>query len=122
MIKRSMFNILIFSKRDIPCKSYQMHTLHCIRNITLCSVCDEPIPKREFDDHKQQCSASNNDTGNSCESTSKISKLNPSEHTSASSLQKSIPKEKVSYYLLILHNYVIINTEILIYLKICKIF
>lgn len=81
-------------KRDIPCKSYQMHTLHCVRNITLCSVCDEPIPKRDFDDHKQQCSASNNDTGNSCESTSKLSKLNPSEHTSASSLQKSIPKEK----------------------------
>ena len=100
MIKRNMFDTSIYSKRDIPCKSYQMHTLHCIRNITLCSVCDEPIPKREFDDHKQQCSASNNHTGNSSESTPKISDLKPQEHSPASSLQKSIKKEKVSYFLL----------------------
>ena len=32
-----------------------MHTLHCARHITLCDICDEPIPKREFDEHKKEC-------------------------------------------------------------------
>ena len=32
-----------------------MHTLHCARNITLCDICDEPIPKREFEEHKKEC-------------------------------------------------------------------
>ena len=97
-----------------------MHTLHCMRNITLCSVCDEPIPKREFEDHKQHCIASSNDTQNSCENTSKISKLNTSEHQSASFSQQSIKKEKVSYYTLILH--ININIiKILVYLKKFKI-
>ena len=44
-----------FSKRDIPCKNYQMHTAHCMRNITLCTLCDEPIMKKDFPDHKAQC-------------------------------------------------------------------
>ena len=38
-----------------------MHTLHCARNITLCNICDEPIPKREFEEHKQQCPISKED-------------------------------------------------------------
>ena len=42
------------SKRDIPCSNYQMHTAHCARHITLCLKCNEPIPKRDFQDH--QCS------------------------------------------------------------------
>ena len=49
-----------------------MHTLHCARNITLCDICDEPIPKREFEEHKKECpiktrednGASNSDTAN----------------------------------------------------------
>ena len=32
-----------------------MHTLHCARNITMCDICDEPIPKREFEEHKKEC-------------------------------------------------------------------
>ena len=52
----------IFSKRDIPCQSYQMHTLHCARNIALCDICDEPIPKREFEEHKKECPISKEDT------------------------------------------------------------
>ena len=50
------FFLLFCSKRDIPCSNYQMHTAHCARHITLCSKCDEPIPKREFDEHQSQCS------------------------------------------------------------------
>ena len=28
-----------------------MHTAHCARHITLCTKCNEPIPKREFQNH-----------------------------------------------------------------------
>ena len=38
-----------------------MHTLHCARNITLCDICDEPIPKREFEEHKKECPISKED-------------------------------------------------------------
>ena len=38
-----------------------MHTLHCARNITLCDICDEPIPKREFEEHKKECPISTDD-------------------------------------------------------------
>ena len=31
-----------------------MHTAHCARHITLCLKCNEPIPKRDFQEH--QCS------------------------------------------------------------------
>ena len=39
-----------------------MHTLHCARHITLCDICDEPIPKREFEEHKKECPISKEDT------------------------------------------------------------
>ena len=44
-----------------------MHTLHCIRNITLCTVCDEAIPKKEFEEHRQNC-APNKSSDNENES------------------------------------------------------
>ena len=47
-----------FSKRDIPCSNYQMHTAHCARHITLCQKCDEPVPKREFENHRCQIETS----------------------------------------------------------------
>ena len=80
-----------------------MHTLHCMRNITLCTSCDEPISKRDFDDHKQHCPAnqndnlvSNKDLLNGCAETSK----EPPKETSTfpnpnSCTQKFIEKEKV---------------------------
>ena len=39
-------------KRDISCANYQMHTAHCARHITLCKKCDEPIPKKDAENHK----------------------------------------------------------------------
>ena len=33
-----------------------MHTAHCARHITLCQKCDEPVPKREFENHRCQIS------------------------------------------------------------------
>lgn len=34
-----------------------MHTAHCARNITLCRVCKEPIPKNQFETHAKKCVA-----------------------------------------------------------------
>lgn len=31
-----------------------MHTLHCARNIALCPDCDEPIPRGELEEHKEE--------------------------------------------------------------------
>ena len=31
-----------------------MHTAHCARNIALCPVCDEPVPKSGFDEHNEE--------------------------------------------------------------------
>ena len=35
-----------------------MHTAHCARHITLCQKCDEPVPKREFENHRCQIETS----------------------------------------------------------------
>ncbi|XP_018576774.1 TRAF-type zinc finger domain-containing protein 1 isoform X2 [Anoplophora glabripennis] len=32
-----------------------MHSMHCARNITLCKVCKEGIPKSQFEDHQKTC-------------------------------------------------------------------
>jgi hypothetical protein len=45
------------SKKEIPQHNYVMHTAHCARNITLCHVCREPIPKNQFEAHKKSCVA-----------------------------------------------------------------
>jgi len=35
-------------------QNYRMHTLHCARNIALCPDCDEPIPRGELEEHKEE--------------------------------------------------------------------
>jgi len=45
-------------RRDIPASSYMMHSLHCARNIALCTVCDEPVPRAELEQHKQELHSS----------------------------------------------------------------
>lgn len=34
-----------------------MHTAHCARNITLCTICKEPFPKSSIEVHKKDCEA-----------------------------------------------------------------
>eukprot|EP00092_Neocalanus_flemingeri_P014217 GFUD01015337.1.p1 GENE.GFUD01015337.1~~GFUD01015337.1.p1 ORF type:complete len:1160 (-),score=218.81 GFUD01015337.1:340-3819(-) len=41
-------------RRDIPSHNYQMHSMHCARNIALCPDCDEPIPRGELEEHKEE--------------------------------------------------------------------
>lgn len=38
-------------KRDISAVNFVMHEMHCMRNITLCKHCNEPVPKGEIDQH-----------------------------------------------------------------------
>jgi hypothetical protein len=32
-----------------------LHTAHCARNITLCHLCTEPIPRNQFESHLKAC-------------------------------------------------------------------
>uniref|UniRef100_A0A8C4TGY9 TRAF-type zinc finger domain-containing protein 1 n=1 Tax=Erpetoichthys calabaricus TaxID=27687 RepID=A0A8C4TGY9_ERPCA len=38
-------------KRDIPTENFMIHEVHCRRNIKLCPLCAEPIPKTELEEH-----------------------------------------------------------------------
>lgn len=56
-------------RRDIPAANYRMHSLHCARNIALCPVCDEPVPRGELEEHQQELHSSKqcNDCGEKIE-------------------------------------------------------
>ena len=46
-----IYQNIYYSKRDIPAANLDLHLSHCIKNLRLCTLCDDPIPIREFEDH-----------------------------------------------------------------------
>lgn len=45
---------LTFSKHDIASASFTLHEAHCVRNITLCKLCNEPVPVIELQNHNDE--------------------------------------------------------------------
>ena len=41
-------------KRQVPAENYQLHIAHCLRNIQLCPLCEETVPRREEKEHFEE--------------------------------------------------------------------
>lgn len=42
------------SKREVPQQNYVMHVAHCARNMAVCPVCGDAVPKAHLQQHRQQ--------------------------------------------------------------------
>lgn len=42
------------SQQEIPKNTFVMHERGCLRYITLCPVCKEPVPKEELEQHHEE--------------------------------------------------------------------
>ncbi len=46
--------LVLCSKRDIKESAFITHEIHCRRFIVLCEHCEEPVPKKDLDDHYEE--------------------------------------------------------------------